>query len=83
MIGIKDFWADVRDLPEGTFLTVCVPAAASREETAELLDGALRLIDEAQALADARRSASAPTEQYVRDWWESRTQSPQANATPD
>ena len=79
----KDFWADVRDLPEGTFLTVCVPAAASREETAELLDRALRLIDEAQALADARRSASAPTEQYIRDWWESRTRSPQGNATPD
>ena len=71
----KDFWADVRDLPEGTFLTVHVPAAASREETAELLDRALRLVDEAQALADARRSASAPTEQYIRDWWESRKRS--------
>jgi hypothetical protein len=63
----KDFWADVRDLPEGTFLTVLVPAAASREETAELLDQALRLIDEAQALANARRSALAPTEPQVED----------------
>jgi len=79
----KDFWADVRELPEGTFLTVKVPAAASREETAELLDGALRLIDEAQALANTRRSASGPTEQYIRDWWESRKQSPQNNAAPD
>jgi hypothetical protein len=79
----KDLWADVSDLPEGTFLTVQVPAAASREETAELLDGALGLIDEAQALANARRSASAPTEQYIRDWWESRKQSPQGNAAPD
>jgi hypothetical protein len=79
----KDFWADVRDLPEGTFLTVLVPAAASREETAELLDQALRLIDEAQALADARRSASEPTVQYIRDWWESRKQSPEGNAAPD
>jgi hypothetical protein len=79
----KVFWADVRELPEGTFLTVKVPAAASREETAELLDGALRLIDEAQALANSRRSASAPTEQYIRDWWESRKQSPQNNAAPD
>jgi hypothetical protein len=72
----KDFWADVSELPEGTFLTVTVPAAASREETAELLDGALHLIEEAQALADARRSASAPTEQYIQDWWERRKQSP-------
>jgi hypothetical protein len=62
---------------------VHVPAAASREETAELLDAALRLIDEAQALADAKRSASAPTEQYIREWWESRKQSPQGNAAPD
>jgi len=75
----RDFWADVRDLPEGTFLTVKVPAAASREETAEPLDGALRLIDEAQALANARRAASAPTEQYIRDWWESRKPSPSGN----
>ena len=79
----KDFWADVRDLPEGTFLTVPVPAAASREETADLLDRALRLVGEAQALADARRSASAPTEQYIRDWWESRKRSSQVNAQPD
>jgi len=73
----------VRDLPEGTVLTVYVPTAASREETAELLDRALRLIEEAQALADAKRSASAPTEQYIRDWRESRTQSPRGNATQD
>jgi hypothetical protein len=79
----KDFWADVRELPEGTFVTVKVPAAASREETAELLDGALRLIGEAQALANSRRSASAPTEQYIRDWWESRKQSPQDSAARD
>ena len=78
----KDFWADVRDLPEGTFLTLHVPAAASREETAELLDEALRLVDEAQALANARRSASAPTERYIRDWWESRKQSAQVNEEP-
>ena len=39
----KEFWADVQELPEGTVLTVKVPAAASREEAAELLDGALRL----------------------------------------
>lgn len=78
----KDFWADVRELPGGTFLTVKVPAAASREETAELLDGALRLIDEAQALANTRRSALAPTEQYIRDWWKSRKQSPQDNGAP-
>jgi len=62
---------------------VRVPAAASREETAQLLDGALRLIHEAQARADARRSASALTEQYIRDWWESRKQSPQGNAALD
>ena len=79
----KDFWADVSDLHEGTFLTVSVSAVASREETAELLDAALRLIDEAQALAEAKRSASAPTEQYIRDSWESRKQSRQNNAAPD
>ena len=73
----------MRDLPEGTFLIVNVPATASREETAEILDAALRLVDEAQALADARRSASAPTEQYIRDWWESRQQSPQRDAAAD
>jgi hypothetical protein len=76
----KEFWTDVQELPEGTVLTVKVPAAASREEAAELLDGALRLIDEAQALANTRRSASAPTEQFIRDWWESRKQSPQGEA---
>lgn len=75
----KDLFADVRELPEGTFVTVTVPADASREETAELLDGVLRLIDEAVALAEARQAASAPTEQYIRDWWESRKQSPQGN----
>jgi hypothetical protein len=79
----KDLPAQVRELPEGTFLTVTVPAAASREETAELLDRALRLIDEAQALANTRRSTSAASEQYIRDWWESRKQSPQGNAAPD
>ena len=78
----KDFWADVRELPGGTFLTLKVPAAASREERAELLEAALRLIDEAQALANTRRSALAPTEQYIRDWWESRKQSPQDNGAP-
>jgi hypothetical protein len=60
-----------------------VPVAASREETAQLLDGALRLIDEAQARANARRSAVAATEQYIQDWWESRKQSPRGNAAPD
>jgi hypothetical protein len=79
----KGLPAEVRELPEGTFLTVTVPAAASREETAELLDGALRLIDEAEALANTRHSASAATEQYIRDWWEGRKQSPQGNAAPD
>ena len=79
----KDFWTDVNDLAEGAVLTVVVPAAASREETAELLDAALGLVDEARALADAKRSASAPTEQFIRDWWESRKQSPQGNAPPD
>jgi hypothetical protein len=79
----KDLFADVRDGPEGTFVTVTVPADASREEAADRLDEVLRLIDEAQARADARRSACAPTEQYIRDWWESRTQSPQGNAAPD
>jgi len=79
----KDFWADVQELPDGTVLTVKVPAAASREETAELLDGALRLIDEAQALVNTRRSASAATEHYIRDWWESRKQSPRGSAAPD
>jgi hypothetical protein len=72
----KDLWTEVREFPEGTFLMVGVPAAASREQTAELLDGALRLIDEAQALAKTRQSASAPAEQYIRDWWESQRQSP-------
>lgn len=79
----KDLFADVRESPEGTCVTVTAPADASRDEAAELLDELLRLIDEAQTRADARRSASAPTEQYIRDWWESRTRSPQGNATPD
>lgn len=74
--------ADVRALPEGTFLTVRVPAAASREQTTELLDAALRLLDEAQASANARDSVSAATEQYIRDWWESRKQPPQSNTAP-
>ena len=79
----KDLPAEVRNFPEGTFLTVTVPLAASREETAELLDGALRLIDEALTLANARDSASAATEQYIRDWWDSRKQSPQGDAASD
>ena len=69
--------ADVRAFPEGTFLLVSVPVAASREETAEVLDGALRQIDEVTALLNTRESASAATEQYIRDWWESRKRSPQ------
>ena len=79
----KDLPAEVRNFPEGTFLTVTVPVAASREETAELLDGALRLIDEALTLANTRDSASAVTEQYIRDWWDSRKQSPHGDAAPD
>ena len=79
----KDLPAEVRNLPEGTFLTVTVPVAASREETAELLDGALRLIDEALTLANTRDSASSATERYIRDWWDSRKQSPQGDAAPD
>jgi hypothetical protein len=72
----RDVFADVREVPEGTVVTVTVPAAASREETAQLLDGVLGLVEVAQALADQRRAVSAPTEQYIRDWWDSRTESP-------
>ena len=79
----KGLPAEVREFPEGTFLMVDVPAAASREETAELLDGALRLIDQAQAVADTRPSASAAAEQYIQDWWESRRLSHQGNAAPE
>ena len=78
--------AQAKDLPakpEGTFLAVKVPVAASREETAQLLDEALRLIDEAQARASKRRSAAAATERYIQDWWERRKSSPQGNAAPD
>ena len=75
--------ADVRAFPEGTFLLVSVSVAASREETAEVLEGALRLIDEATALLNTRESASATTEQYIRDWWDRRKRSPQGNAAPD
>jgi len=78
--------AQAKDLPakpEGTFLAVKVPVAASREETAQLLDEALRLIDEAQARASKRRSAAAATERYIQDWWERRKPSPQGNAAPD
>jgi hypothetical protein len=79
----KNVQAQVDETPQGNFLTVMVPVAASREETAQLLDGALRLIDEAQAQADTRHSAVAATEQYVQDWWESRKRSDQGNAAPD
>jgi len=79
----QDLPVEVREFPDGTFLMVDVPAAASREETAELLDGALRLVDEARALANTRQSASDATEQYIRDWWESRRLSPQDNAAPE
>ena len=75
----KDLPADVA----GILLTVKVPVAASREETAQLLDGALRRIDEAQAQANTRLSAAAATEQYIHDWWESRQRSPQGNAVSD
>jgi hypothetical protein len=79
----NDVPADVGERRGGARLLVTVPVAASREETAELLDRALRLIDEAQALASTRDSASAATEQYIRDWWENRKQSPQGNPAPD
>ncbi len=78
----NDVPVDVGEHPGGASLLVTVPVAASREETAELLDRALRLIDEAQALANTRDSASAVTEQYIRDWWENRKQSPHDNAAP-
>jgi hypothetical protein len=79
----NDVPVDVGERPDGASLLVTVPVAASREETAELLDRALGLIDEAQALADTRDSASVATEQYIRDWWENRTQSPNGNTAPD
>ncbi len=75
--------AQVDETPQGGFLTVMVPVAASREETAQLLDGALRLIDEAQAQANTRQFSVAATEQHVQEWWESRKRSPQGNAAPD
>ncbi|HUA06389.1 MAG TPA: hypothetical protein VMB27_20955 [Solirubrobacteraceae bacterium] len=69
-------------VPEGKSLLVRVPVGASREETAQLLDEALRLIDEAQAQVNTRRSAAAVTEQYIQDWWESHTRTPHGNAAP-
>jgi len=78
----KGFWAEVRTFPEGSFLMVEVPADASREKTAELLDGALGLVDEARAVADAKL-VPAVSEQHIRDWWESQTLSTQGGAAPE
>jgi hypothetical protein len=64
----------------GDRVFVWLPLAVRSEDW---LDRALRLLDEARALADARRSVSAPTEQYIRDWWESQKQSAPNNAAPD
>ena len=67
--------AQAREIPaevHGVLLTVNVPVTASREETAELLDQALRLVDDAQAQASSRLSAVATTKQYIEDWWETR-----------
>ncbi len=63
----KDLWADVRDRQEGTFSDCARAGCCEPRGDGGLLDRALRLIDEAQALANARRSASAPTEPQVAD----------------
>lgn len=66
----EDLQAEVLALPGGACLSVQVPAGATREETADLLEKSLRLIETAQARHDEKRSASATAEQYIRDWWD-------------
>jgi predicted metal-dependent hydrolase len=69
----KNIQAEVREVPGGRVLSVQVPVGVTREQTAELLERALGLIETAQARRDEKRSSSATVEQYIRDWWDHQT----------
>jgi hypothetical protein len=60
--------------PEGDRVFVRLPLAD--------YDRAIGLIDEAQAVASTTDSASAVTEQHIREWWENRKQSSHENDQP-
>lgn len=50
-------------------LTVKLPSDASREQTFELLDTAVGLIERAKAEANGRREMTLTLDQHVREWW--------------
>lgn len=64
----ENIQAEVREVPGGRVLSVQVPVGMTREQTAELLEQALGLVEMAQARLNEKRSSSATVEQYIRDW---------------
>jgi hypothetical protein len=58
--------------PGGAVLTIKVPTDTSREETFQLLDEAVGLVEKAKTDAASRRDAAAATDNHVREWWSDR-----------
>jgi hypothetical protein len=61
--------AEVQEVPGGLVLVVRVPVGATRQETADLLDTALGLIDKAKAGHKAHSTSVALTEKHILEWW--------------
>jgi hypothetical protein len=61
--------AEAQEVPGGLVLVVRVPVGMTRQETADLLDTALGLIDKAKAGQKAHSMSVALTEEYIQEWW--------------
>jgi len=61
--------AEIAPEPGHAVLTVKLSSDASREQTFELLDTAVGLIERAKAEASGGRETALAVDQHVREWW--------------
>ena len=61
--------AQVAPEPGHAVLTVQLPSDTSREQTFELLDAAVGLIERAKAEANGQREMALAVDEHVREWW--------------
>lgn len=61
--------AQVEPQPGEVILRVKLSSESSREQTFDLLDAAVGLIERAKAEANGQREASLAVERHVREWW--------------
>jgi hypothetical protein len=61
--------ATVAPEPGHAVLTVKLHSGTGREQTFELLDAAVGLIERAKAEANGRREKALAVDQHVKEWW--------------